>query len=58
MLSGHLEKTAVTDIQLEPHAEDLAALQRTLSPLELYRKFLAGGRARATVGDGGNDRRR
>jgi len=41
----------VTDIQLEPPAQDLAALQRPLTPLELYKKFLAGGRARAPMAE-------
>lgn len=27
----------MTDVQLEARAEDLAALQRTLAPLELYK---------------------
>lgn len=41
----------MTDIQLRPRAEDLAALQRTLAPLELYKQVLAGGRARAPMAE-------
>ena len=41
----------MTNIQLEPRPKDLAALQRTLTPLELYKKFLLEGRARAPMAE-------
>lgn len=41
----------MTEIQLEAREEDLTALQRTIAPLELYKKFLAGGGARAPMAE-------